>query len=164
MWKQPHLKSWSRIGTKLGLLIGPMIWEPSYVHVVKGHIPRSKVIYQGQRSYTKVKGHLRSSCRIGWKCESGLIWKVEVRLEPNLVCWYNMGTFKCSCGQRSYQGQRSSEVKLQDRLNMWKWSHLKSWSLIWIKLGLLTWYGNLHICSCSQKVSSQGQRSCEVNL
>ena len=43
------------------------IWEPSYVHAV----------------HTKVKGHLRSGCKIDWKCENGLIWKVEVRLEPN---------------------------------------------------------------------------------
>ena len=55
----------------------------------------------GQRSHTMVKGHLRSSCKIGWKCENCLIWKVEVCLEPNLVYWYNMGTFVCSCGQRS---------------------------------------------------------------
>ena len=43
-----------------------------------------------QRSCTKVKGHLRSSCKIGWKCENGLIWKVEVWFEPNFIYWYNM--------------------------------------------------------------------------
>ena len=62
-------------------------WEPSFVDEVKGHI--------------KVKGHLRSSCMIGWKCENGLIWKVEVWFEPNLVYWYNMWSFICSCSQRS---------------------------------------------------------------
>ena len=98
-------------------------WEPSFVDEVKGHISRSgckigwkcesgliwkvevglepNLVYRywynmgtvicsfGQRSYTKIKVHLRSSCKIGWKCENGLIWKVEVRFEPNLVCWYN---------------------------------------------------------------------------
>ena len=46
-------------------------WEPSFVDEVKGHI--------------KVKGHLRSSCKIGWKCESGLILKIEVRFELGLL-------------------------------------------------------------------------------
>ena len=55
----------------------------------------------GQRSYIKVKGHLRSSCKICWKCENGLIWKVKVWFEPNLVYWYHMWTFICSCSQRS---------------------------------------------------------------
>ena len=59
-----------------------------FVDEVKGHI--------------KVKGHLKSSCKIGWKCENGLIWKVEVQLEPNLVYWYNMLTIWCSCCQRSH--------------------------------------------------------------
>ena len=54
------------------------------------------------KGHIKVKGNLRSSYKIGWKCESGLIWKVEVGLEPNLVYWYNIGTVICSCGQRSY--------------------------------------------------------------
>ena len=36
-----------------------------------------------QSSYTKIKGHVRSSCKIGWKCENGFIWKVEVQFEPN---------------------------------------------------------------------------------
>ena len=119
MWKWPYLKSWSPIGTKLGFI--DMIWELSYVHVVKGHIPRSKICSCSQRSYTKVRGLLRSSCkmgwnvkmvlleklkstficscsqksytkvkdllrsscRIGWKCENGLIWKADVRFQPN---------------------------------------------------------------------------------
>ena len=62
----------------------------------------------GQRSYIRVKGHQRSSCKMGSKCTIGskckihLIWKVEIRLEPKLVYWYNLGTFKCSWGQRSW--------------------------------------------------------------
>ena len=36
------------------------IWEPSYVHAVKGHLRSSC----GQRSYTKVKGHLRSDWNV----------------------------------------------------------------------------------------------------
>ena len=56
----------------------------------------------GQRLHIKVIGHLRLSCKIGWKYESGLIWKAEVWLKPNLVYRYNMGPLVCSCGQRSY--------------------------------------------------------------
>ena len=41
-----------------------IIWKPSYVHGVKGHKSRSKVTNQGQRSQIKVKGHLRSTCKI----------------------------------------------------------------------------------------------------
>ena len=37
-------------------------WEPLFVDEVKGHI--------------KATGHLRSSCKIGWKYENGLIQKV----------------------------------------------------------------------------------------
>ena len=70
------------------------------------------ICWWGQKPHIKVKGHLRSSCKMGWKYESGLTWKVEVGLEPNLVYWYNMGPFVCSCGQRSYtkvkRHQRSS--------------------------------------------------------
>ena len=54
-----------------------------------------------QRLCTKVKGHLRSSCKKGWKYENGLIWKVELWFKPNLVYWYNMETFICSCSQGS---------------------------------------------------------------
>ena len=49
----------------------------------------------------EVKDHLRSSCKIDRKCENGLIWKVEVGFEPNLVYWYNVWTLICSCSQRS---------------------------------------------------------------
>ena len=34
------------------------------------------ICWWGQRSHISVNGHLRSSCKIGWKCEHGLIWKV----------------------------------------------------------------------------------------
>ena len=104
------------------------------------------ICWSCQRSYIKVKGHLRSSCKIGWKCKSGLIWKVEVRLEPNLVYWYNMGTFICSCSQRSYtkvSGHLRSSFKMG-----WKCENGLIWKVggpIWTKLGLLTKYGNLHM-------------------
>ena len=61
-------------------------WEPKSVDEVKGHI--------------KVKGHLRSSW--SWNCESELIWKIEVQLEPNLVYWWYVGPFLCLCSQRSH--------------------------------------------------------------
>ena len=38
-----------------------------------------------QRSNTKDKCHLLSICKISWKCENGINWKVEVSLESNLV-------------------------------------------------------------------------------
>ena len=70
-----------------------IIWGPSYVLTVKGHIPRSKVIW-GQ---------------VVRQAENGLIWKVEVQFEPHLVYWYDMGIFICSCGQKvRNQVQRST--------------------------------------------------------
>ena len=67
----------------------------------------------------EVKGHLRSSCKIGQKSENGLIWKVEVGFEPNLVYWYNVWTLICSCSQRS-----CSKVKglLKSSCNRCGWS------------------------------------------
>ena len=64
----------------------------------------------------------------------------------------NMGTLICWWGQRSYiniKGHLRSSCKMK----MLKWPHLKSWSLIWTKLGL-KW----------SNVTNQGQRSSEVNL
>ena len=93
------LKSWSSIGTKLGS------WT---LHGNLHMLMRS-------RSNTEVKGHLRSSWKKSWKlemCYLGLLWKVEVRLEPNLVHGYNMATFIC------WWGQRSSEVKLEEQFKM----------------------------------------------
>ena len=78
------------------------------------------ICWWGQRLHIKVKGHQRSSCKVGWKCESGLIWKVEVWLEPNLVYRYNMGTFIYSCSQRSYtkvRGHLRWSCKLKSNLN-----------------------------------------------
>ena len=117
------------------------IGVPSYVNEVKGHIPRSRVIWGQVRwkmlvfviwvSFEKLKsdwdqtwfmdikwepslcwwsqGHiLRSKViwgQVGRKVKNekfvvlGLLWKVEVRLEPNLVYGYKMGTFICWWGQ-----------------------------------------------------------------
>ena len=124
-------------------------WELSFVDEVKGHI--------------KVKGHLRSSCKIGWKCESGLIWKVEVQLELNLVYWYNVGTFTCSCSQRSYakvKGHLRSSCKMG-----WKCENGRIWKVeVQFELNLVYWYNmGTFICSCGLEVTDQGQRS-EVNL
>ena len=73
------------------------------------------ICWWGQRLHIKVKGHLRSNCKIGGKCESGLIWKVEVLLEPNMVNWYIIWPFVCSCGHRSYtkvKGNQRSHCKM----------------------------------------------------
>ena len=99
MWKWPHLKSWSLIGTKRGLLIH----------------------YGTLWSYTKVKGHQRS-CKMGWKCQIHLIWKVEVRLEPILVSWYKVGTSTCSWGQKSQvkvKGHVRSICKVARKCKIW---------------------------------------------
>ena len=77
----------------------------------------------GQRSHTKVKGHQRSNCRMDSTYKIHLIWKVKVRLEPNLVYWYNVGTFTCSWGQRSQmkvKGHVRSICKVA-------WKFLKKW-------------------------------------
>ena len=82
-----------------------------------------------QRSHIMVKGHLRSSWKMGWKCESGLIWKVEVRFEPNLVYWQNMGTFVCSCGQRSQikvKGHLRSTCKITWKCNFDLFAYLRT--------------------------------------
>ena len=111
------------------------------------------ICWWGQRSHVKVKGHLRSSCKIhvGWKCESGLNWKVEVRLEPNLVYWYNMGTFICSCCQRSYtkvKGHLRSSCKIG-----WKCKNGLIWKVeVQFELNLVYWYNmETFICLCGQR-------------
>ena len=115
------------------------------------------ICWWGQRSHIKVKGHLRSSCSIGWKCKSGLIWKIEVWLEPNLVYLYNMGTFICSCGQRSYtkvKGHLRSSCKIGLKCEN---------GLIWkvevrFEPNLVYWYNmGIFICSCSQNVKSRSK-------
>ena len=63
-------------------------WDLLYVHVIKGHIPRSKVI-RGQ------------VVRWAQNVKFTSFEKLEVRLEPNLDYWYNVGTFTCSWGHRS---------------------------------------------------------------
>ena len=72
------------------------------------------------QSYIKVKGHQRSSCKMCSKWLH-LIWKV-VRLEPNLVYWYNVGTFTCSWGQRSQmkvKGHGRSLCKISWKCKIW---------------------------------------------
>ena len=59
--------------------------------------------------------------RKGWKwkiCYLGVLWKVEVRLEPNLVYGYRMGTFICWWGQAEFLELFLCEL-------LWYWSSLK---------------------------------------
>ena len=150
MWKWPHLRIWSPIGTKLGLLI-----LYGNLHMFMW----SKVMYQGQ-------SYQRSSCMIGWRCYSGLIWKFEVPLEPNLVYWYNMGTFICSCSQRSY-------TKVKDHLRStckigWKCENGLIWKVeVRFEPNLVYWYNmETFICSCSQrsqiKVKGHLRSTCKI--
>ena len=110
------------------------------------------ICWWGERSYIKVKGHLRSSCKVDWKCESGLIWKVEFWLEAHLVFWYNFGPFVCSCGQRAYtkvKGHQRSSCKMGSKCKI---------CLIWkVEVGLepnLVYLYNVGTFTCSW-----GQRS-----
>ena len=65
---------WKQVNIWLYLPHALMDFNQSWVICNMGTL----TCWWGQRSHIKVKGHLRSSCKIGWKCESGLIWKVEV--------------------------------------------------------------------------------------
>ena len=97
------------------------------------------ICWWGQRSYIEVKGHLRSGCNIGWKCENDLIWKVKVRVEPNLAYWYNMCTFICSCSQRSctkVKGHLRSSCKIG-----WKCESGLIWKVeVQFEPNLFYWY------------------------
>ena len=76
---------------------------------------KSKVTYQGQ-------SHQKSSCKMGSKCKIHRIWKVEIRLKPNLVYWYNVGTFTCSWSQRSQikvKGHVRSTCKIAWKCKIW---------------------------------------------
>ena len=93
IWLEPNLVYWYNMGT--------FIWSCS------------------QRSYTKVKDHLRSHYTVGWKCKIHLIWKIEVWLEPNLVYWYNWYNWY-NCG--NLHMFRRSEVILYTKVK----GHLRS--------------------------------------
>ena len=146
-----HLRSSCKIGWKCesGLIWKVEAWlEPNLVY---WYNMWPFICWCGQRSYTKVKGHLRSSCEIGWKCENGLIWKVEVWLEPNLVYWYNMGAFICSCSQRSYtkaKGHLRSSCKI-----VWKCENGLICKVdVWFEPNLVYWYSmGTFICDPSQQ-------------
>ena len=105
----------------------------------------------GVKCHIKVKRHLRSSCKIGWKCENDLIWKVEVWFEPDLVYWYNMWAFICSCSQKS-----CTKVKGHLRPSCeigWKCEKSLIWKVeVWFEPNLVYWYNmETFICSCSQR-------------
>ena len=86
VWKWPRLKSWSLVGTKFGLGL-----QHGKFHLLKM-----------LRSHIEVKVHLRSNYNV----KLASFEKLKFSCTPNLVYWYKMGSFVCSCGQRS------SEVKL----------------------------------------------------
>ena len=59
----------------------------------------------------------------------GLIWKVEVRLDPNLSHRCNMGTFTCWLGQRSHikvSGHLRSSFKIGWNIKVTSFEKLKS--------------------------------------
>ena len=117
-------------------------WESWFVDEVKGHISRFK--------------------RIGWKCESGLIYKVDVQLEPNLACWYNMGPFVCSCIQRSYmkvKGHQRSSCKIGSKCKI----HLIWRVEVGLEPNLVYWY-NVRTFTCSWGQRSQMKVKGHVRL
>ena len=138
------MKSWSWIGTKLVLSI-------NY---------RTLCMFMWSKAYTKAKGHQRSSFKMGSKSKVHLIWKVEVRLEPNLVYWYNMGPFICSCLQRSYtkvKGHQSSSWKMGSKCKI----HL-IWKVeIRLEPNLVYWY-NVGLFACSGGQRSETKGKCHV--
>ena len=80
MWKWPHLKSWSPIWTKLGLLI----WygKLQYVHAVKSHIPRSKVIW---RQVVKYAENVKMTSFEKFKSDLNQTWFIDMIWEPSYV-------------------------------------------------------------------------------
>ena len=100
--------------------------KPTFVDEVKTHISRLKVIWD------QVVKRL--------KCEYGLIWKGEVKLELNLVYWYNMGSFVCLCCQRSrakVKGHQKSTFEIGPK---WKIVHL-IWKIeVQLGLNFVNWY------------------------
>ena len=67
------LSLWKQVNIWLYLPRALMDFNQSWIRCNLGTL----ICWCSQRSHIKVKGHLRSSCKIGWKCESGLTWKVE---------------------------------------------------------------------------------------
>ena len=113
------------------------------------------ICWWGQRSNINVKGHLTLSCKIGSKCENGLIWKVEVWLEPNLVYGYNLGPSIYSCNQRSYtkvKGHQRSSWKIGSKCKI----HLMSKVEVWLELNFVYWY-NVWTSTCWWGQRSQGK-------
>ena len=74
------------------------------------------ICLRSQRPCTKVKGHLRSSCKML------KMWE-KFKSDLNQTCWYNMETFICLCGIRS-------QIKVKGHL---KWTCKITWS----KFGLI---------------------------
>ena len=151
-----------------------LLWKKGYYltlsstcfHGFQSKLGHRCIFWQGQRSYIKVKGYLRSSCKIGWKCENGLIWKAEVWFEPNLVCWYNMWNFLCSCSQRSctkVKGHLRSSCKIG-----WKCESGLIWKVeVRLEPNLVYWYNmGTFTCSCGQrsytKVKGHLRSSCKI--
>ena len=75
-----------------------MIWEPSYVHAVKGHIPRSKVIWgQVVRSAENVK--MASFEKL--KSDLNQTWFIYIIWKPSYVHVVNRSQIKVKGHQRS---------------------------------------------------------------
>ena len=66
--------SFEKLKSDRGLIWKVEVWsEPGLVY----YNMKSFICLFSQRSYTKVRGRLRSSCKMGWKCKIHLIWKLK---------------------------------------------------------------------------------------
>ena len=92
MWKWPHLKSWSLIWTILGY------WYNMETFICSC----------GQRSQIKVKGHLRSTCKITWKSKFGLICILQDQLELSSQVWGSRSDVNLHHPQTATAGVTSS--------------------------------------------------------
>ena len=90
--RQTSLKHWARCTVSpnifhsllLDQLIYVLVWlnESNFItNLVYWYNMETFICSCGQRSQIKVKGHLRSICKITWKCKFGLICILEDQLE-----------------------------------------------------------------------------------
>ena len=80
MWNWPHLKSWKSDRNQTWFI--GIIWKPSYVHEVKGHISRSKVIWgQVVRQAENVKLTTFEKLKSNWN----QTWLIGIIWEPSYV-------------------------------------------------------------------------------
>ena len=77
------------------------------------------ICWWDQTSHIKGKGHLRSSCKIGWKCE---IWPQLKSPTVTTLGIYHVATVTCAWGERSkmkVKGHKMSICKITWKYKIW---------------------------------------------